>query len=39
MVIKANIAGWGINRVLVDLGSSTDIIFASTFDEMKFSRN
>jgi hypothetical protein len=38
MVIKANIAGWGISRVLVDLGSSTDIIFANAFDQMKLSK-
>ena len=38
MVIKANIAGWQINRVLIDFGSSTDIIFINAFDQMKLSR-
>jgi hypothetical protein len=39
MVIKADIAGWGISRALVDSGSPTDIIFASAFDQMKLSRS
>jgi hypothetical protein len=39
MVVKANIAAWDISRILVDTGSSTDIIFANTFNQMKFSRN
>jgi hypothetical protein len=39
MVIKANIAGWGISRVLVNSGSSADIIFVNAFDQIKLSRN
>jgi hypothetical protein len=39
MVIKTNIAAWEISRVLIDTGSSADIIFANTFDQMKLSRN
>jgi hypothetical protein len=39
MVIKANIAGWGISRVLVGSGSSADIIFTNAFDQIKLSRN
>jgi len=39
MVIKANIAGWQINRVLIDSRSSADIIFVNAFDQMKLSRN
>jgi hypothetical protein len=38
MVIKADIAGWGISRVLVDSGSSADIIFTTALDQMKLSR-
>jgi hypothetical protein len=32
MVIKANIAGWEINRVPIDSSSSADIIFVNAFD-------
>ena len=39
MVIKANIAGWEISRVLIDSRSSTDIIFVNAFDQMKLSRS
>ncbi|XP_072147920.1 uncharacterized protein [Setaria viridis] len=35
MVIDAIIAGWKIGKVLVDNGSSADIIFANTLREMK----
>ena len=39
MVIKTNIAAWEISRVLIDTGSSADIIFVNTFDQMKLSKN
>ncbi|XP_072147898.1 uncharacterized protein [Setaria viridis] len=35
MVIQTIIANWKIGKVLVDTGSSTDIIFTNTFREMK----
>ena len=38
MVIKANIVGWEINRVLMDSECSTDIIFGNAFEQMKLSR-
>ncbi|XP_072147966.1 uncharacterized protein [Setaria viridis] len=34
MVIKALIAGWSFGKVLVDTGSSADILFANSFREM-----
>jgi len=37
MVIKANIEGLEINRVLIYSGRSTEIIFAKAFDQMKLS--
>jgi len=39
MVIETNLAGWVVTRILVDTGSSADILFASTFDNMKLDRN
>jgi hypothetical protein len=39
MVIETNLAGWKLTRILVDTGSSTNILFASTFDNMKLDRN
>ena len=38
LVIRAVVANKTIHRVLVDNGSSTDIIFASTFDKMGIGR-
>ena len=38
MVIRAVVANKTIHRILVDNGSSTDIIFASTFDKMGIER-
>ena len=39
MVIEANIQGWTIRKILVDTGSSANIIFSSTFDRMNIDRN
>jgi hypothetical protein len=33
-VIEANIASWTLGKLLVDNGSSADIIFADAFDKM-----
>ena len=38
LVIRAVMANKTIHRVIVDNGSSTDIIFASTFDKMGIGR-
>ena len=37
IVIRANIAWWEINMVLIDSGSLADIIFVNAFDQMKLS--
>jgi hypothetical protein len=37
MVIKANIVGCEINRVLIDSRTFADIIFVNAFDQMKLS--
>jgi hypothetical protein len=34
IVIKVNIVGWVIGKILVDNGSSTDILFLKTFEKM-----
>jgi hypothetical protein len=35
MVVEANIDGWVVSKILVDSGSSADIIFTATIDAMK----
>ena len=39
MVIRANIAGWEINGVLIDSESSVEIIFVNAFDQMKLTKS
>jgi hypothetical protein len=39
MVIEVNIAGWVIEKVLVDNGSSADILFLKTFEKMNLSQH
>jgi hypothetical protein len=39
MVIKVNIAGWVIGKILVDNGSSADILFLKTFEKMNLSHH
>lgn len=38
MIIEANIDGWAVSKILIDGGSSADIIFTSTLDAMKIDR-
>jgi hypothetical protein len=38
MVIEVNIAGWVIGKILVDNGSSADILFLKTFEKMNLSQ-
>jgi hypothetical protein len=38
MVVEANIDGWAVSKILVDGGSSADIIFTATIDAMKIDR-
>jgi hypothetical protein len=39
LVIEANIASWTLGKLLVDNGSSAEIIFADTFDKMGLSKD
>lgn len=39
MVIETNVVGWTVTKILVDTGRSADILFSSTFDNMKLYRN
>jgi hypothetical protein len=39
MVIEVNIAGWVIGKVLVDNGTSADILFLKTFEKMDLSQH
>jgi hypothetical protein len=39
MVNEVNIAGWIIGKVLVDNGSSADILFLKTFEKMNLSQH
>jgi hypothetical protein len=39
VVIEVNIAGWVIGKILVDNGSSADILFLKTFEKMNLTRH
>jgi hypothetical protein len=39
MVIEVNIAGWVIGKILIDNGSSEDILFLKTFEKMNLSQH
>jgi hypothetical protein len=39
MVIEVNIVGWVIGKILVDNGSSTDILFLKTFEKMNLTQH
>jgi hypothetical protein len=39
MVIEVNIAGWVIGKILVDNGSSVDILFLKTFEKMNLTQH
>jgi hypothetical protein len=39
MVVEANIDGWAVSKILVDGGSSANIIFTTTIDAIKIDQN
>jgi hypothetical protein len=39
MVIEVNVAGWVIGKILVDNGSSADILFMKTFEKTSLSQH
>ena len=39
LVVTLTIANFAVKRVLIDTGSSSDIMFASTFDQLEISRD
>jgi hypothetical protein len=39
MIIEVNIAGWVIEKILVDNGISADILFLKTFEKMNLSKH
>jgi hypothetical protein len=39
MVIEVNIGGWVIRKILVDNGSSADILFLKTFEKMNLTQH
>jgi hypothetical protein len=39
MVIEVNIAGWVIRKILVDNGSSTNILFLKTFEKINLTQH
>jgi hypothetical protein len=39
MFIEVNIVGWVIRKILVDNGSSVDILFFKTFEKMNLSQH
>lgn len=38
VIVTANVSGWEVTKIMVDIGSYTDMIFAPSFDELKIDR-